>query len=58
MARIWLTLIVVIDVLAILDVWKQESSNERKLLWIIAILFMPILGPLAWYAISRKVINL
>jgi hypothetical protein len=58
MGRIWLTLIVVIDVLAILDVWKQESSNEKRLLWTVAILFMPILGPLAWYAVSRKVIKL
>ena len=58
MGRIWLTLIIVIDVLAILDVWKQESSNEKKLLWTVAILFMPILGPLAWYAVSRKIIKL
>lgn len=58
MARIWFIIVLVIDVLAILDVWKREGSNERKLLWTVVILLLPIVGPLAWYGISRGVIKL
>jgi Phospholipase_D-nuclease N-terminal len=58
MARVWFILILIIDVLAILDVWKRESSNEKRLLWIVVILLLPIAGPLAWYAVSRKIINI
>lgn len=58
MARIWFILVVVIDVLAILDVWKSAGSTERKILWIVIILLLPIAGPLAWYLVSRKIINL
>jgi hypothetical protein len=58
MIRIWATLIIVIDVLAILDVLKRESSNEKRLLWIVIILVLPLAGPIAWYLISRKIINL
>jgi hypothetical protein len=58
MARIWFVLIIIIDVLAILDVWKRELSNEKRLLWTVVILLLPIAGPLAWYAVSRKVINI
>ncbi len=58
MVRIWFIIVIVIDVLAILDVWKRESSNEKKLLWTVIILLLPVVGPLAWYAISRGIIKI
>lgn len=58
MGRIGLILVIVIDVLAILDVLKRETSNEKRLLWIIIILLLPLAGPLAWYIISRGIIKL
>jgi hypothetical protein len=58
MVRIWGLIIIVICVFAILDVLKRESNNEKRLLWIVIILLLPIAGALAWYAISRKIINL
>jgi hypothetical protein len=58
MIRIWGILIIVIDVLAILDVLKKESSNEKRLLWIVVILLLPLAGPLAWYLMSRKIIKI
>ena len=58
MARVWFIIVIVIDVLAILDVWKREANTEKKLLWTVVILLLPVLGPLAWYAISRKIINI
>ncbi len=58
MARIWFIIVIVIDVIAILDVWKRESSNEKRLLWTVIILLLPVVGPLAWYAISRRIIKI
>jgi hypothetical protein len=58
MGRIFFIIIIIIDVLAILDVWKRESTNDKKLLWTVVILLLPVAGPLAWYAISRRIINL
>lgn len=58
MVRVWFILIIIIDVLAILDVWKRELSSEKRLLWTVVILLLPIAGPLAWYAVSRKIINI
>jgi hypothetical protein len=58
MGRIFFIIIIIIDVLAILDVWKRESANDKKLLWAVVILLLPVAGPLAWYAISRRIINL
>ncbi|HRJ31798.1 MAG TPA: PLD nuclease N-terminal domain-containing protein [Cyclobacteriaceae bacterium] len=58
MGRLWVLLIFVIDVLAILDVWKREYSMEKRLLWTVVIILLPLVGPVAWYLISRKIINI
>lgn len=58
MGRIIYLLVLVVDVLAIIDVWKRESNTEKRLLWTVVILLLPIVGPLAWYLVSRKIINL
>lgn len=58
MPRLIPLLILIIDVLAIIDVWKRESNTEKRLLWTIVIILIPVFGPLAWYLVSRKIINL
>jgi len=58
MARLLTIIIFIIDVLAIIDVWKRESNTEKRILWTIVIILLPIIGPLAWYLVSRKIINL
>ncbi len=58
MVRILGLLVIVIAILAIIDVWKRESSVEKRLLWTVVIIFLPIVGSLAWYAISRGIIKL
>jgi hypothetical protein len=39
-------------------VLKRETNTEKKILWIAVILLLPVFGALAWYAVSRKIINL
>jgi hypothetical protein len=58
MPRLIALLIFVIDVLAIIDVWQREHSLEKRLLWTVVILVFPFIGALAWYLVSRKIINL
>jgi hypothetical protein len=58
MVRIWVLLILVIAILAILDVWRREYSMEKRLLWTVVIILLPIVGSLAWYAISRGIVKL
>lgn len=58
MPRLIALFVFVLDVLAIIDVWQRENNTEKKLLWTVVILLLPIIGPLAWYLVSRKVINL
>ncbi|MCU0398932.1 MAG: PLD nuclease N-terminal domain-containing protein [Cyclobacteriaceae bacterium] len=58
MGRMWVILIFIIDVLAIIDVWKRETSMEKRVLWTVVIFLLPLIGPIAWYGISRRIIKL
>ena len=57
MFRIIPVLVVLIQVIAIIDVVKSNRDNERKALWIIGIILLPIIGSVAWYLVSRNKIK-
>jgi len=58
MVRIGVLLFFILIVLTIIDIWKTESNLEKRLLWTVVILLVPFVGSIAWYLISRKIINL
>ena len=54
MGRIIWLLVVVIDVLVIVDILKGNKDMEKKILWVIAVIFLPLLGPVLYYFIGKK----
>jgi hypothetical protein len=54
MARLLSLLILVIDILVIIDILKSNKDTERKILWIIAVVFLPVLGPILYYVIGKR----
>jgi hypothetical protein len=54
MGRLISILIIVLDVVVILDILKSSKDMEKKVLWMIAVIFLPILGPALYYFIGRK----
>jgi len=58
MGRLGALLILVIAVLAVVDVLRSDRDSERKVIWILIIIVLPLLGPLCWYLVSRRIINL
>ncbi|MDZ4714230.1 MAG: PLD nuclease N-terminal domain-containing protein [Cytophagales bacterium] len=54
MVRLLYTAIIIIDVIIVMDVLRSNKDNEKKVLWIVAVIFLPILGPLLYYFIGRK----
>lgn len=54
MGRIISFIIFVIDIIVIVDIVKSSKDTEKKILWIIAVVFLPILGPILWYVIGKK----
>ena len=42
------------DVWAILNISQSAVSNEKKLLWILAVLLLPLLGLILWYFLGPR----
>jgi hypothetical protein len=47
-------IILVIDIVVIIDIVKSSKDTEKKILWIIAVIFLPVLGPILYYVIGKK----
>mgnify|MGYP003447502995 FL=1 len=54
MGRLISIIILIIDVVVILDIVRSNKDTEKKVLWIIAVIFLPILGPILYYFIGKK----
>jgi hypothetical protein len=54
MGRLISLLILVLDVVVIIDIIKSNKDSEKKILWIIAVVFLPVLGPILYYVIGKK----
>ena len=47
-------IVVVLDIVALLEVWKSSRSDSDKILWTVVIVIFPFVGLLAYYFIGRK----
>lgn len=54
MGRLIYIIVLVIDVIVVLDIIKSNKDMEKKILWIIAVVFLPILGPVLYYVMGKK----
>ena len=46
--------VLVLDVLAILDVFKGSLDTGKKVLWIVLILLLPVVGLILYYLLGKK----
>jgi succinate dehydrogenase/fumarate reductase cytochrome b subunit len=42
------------DIWAILNIFQSSVSNEKKLIWIIAVVLLPLLGLILWYFLGPR----
>jgi hypothetical protein len=49
----WLV-VLALDVLAVIEIWKSREDGLKKALWILMICFLPALGLVLWYFFGRK----
>ena len=47
-------LILAADIWAIINIFQSSASNERKLLWTIVVLVLPVLGLILWYFLGPR----
>ena len=54
MGRLISFLILVVDIIVVIDIVKSNKDTEKKILWIIAVVFLPVLGPILYYFIGKR----
>ena len=42
------------DIWAILNIFQSSASNEKKLIWIVVVLLLPLLGLILWYFLGPR----
>jgi hypothetical protein len=47
-------LILVGDIWAIINIFQSTVSNEKKLLWIVAVVLLPVLGLILWFFLGPR----
>jgi len=50
----WGLLILAGDIWAIVNILQSAVSNEKKLLWIIVVILLPLLGLILWYFLGPR----
>jgi hypothetical protein len=51
---LWGLLVLVGDVWAIINIFQSTASSEKKLIWIIAVVLLPVLGLILWYFLGPR----
>jgi hypothetical protein len=48
------TLVIVLDIIAIVSVLMGTSSPGRKILWVVVILLLPLIGMILYFLFGRS----
>lgn len=52
--QIFALLILILDIVVIVSVWKSHKALIPKLVWTLVILFLPILGLILYFFLGRE----
>ena len=44
----------ILCILALLDILRSEFTGYNKLVWLLAVIFFPLIGSLAYFVFGRK----
>lgn len=50
-------LVLIADIWAIINIFQSNVSNEKKLIWIVAVVLLPVLGLLLWFFLGPRSSN-
>ena len=51
---LWGVLVLIGDIWAIINILQSSVSNEKKLIWIIVVVLLPLLGLILWFFLGPR----
>ena len=52
--NLWGLLILAGDIWAIINIFQSSASNERKLLWTLVVVLLPVVGLILWFFLGPR----
>jgi len=52
--NLWGLLILAGDIWAIINIFQSSVSNEKKLLWTLVVVLLPLLGLILWFFLGPR----
>ena len=51
---LWGLVLLIGDIWAIINILKSTASSEKKLIWIVVVVLLPLLGLILWYFLGPR----
>lgn len=51
---LWGLLVLAGDIWAVINIVQSSAPNERKLIWILVVVLLPLLGLILWYFLGPR----
>ena len=51
---IWSLLILAADIWAIVNIIQSSAANDKKILWVVIVVLLPVVGVVLWYLLGPK----
>jgi hypothetical protein len=51
---LWGILVLAGDIWAIINIFQSSASNEKKLIWTLVVVLLPVLGLILWYFLGPR----
>jgi hypothetical protein len=51
---VWGALVLIGDIWAIINILQSSASNEKKLLWVIVVVLLPLIGLILWFFLGPR----
>ena len=51
---LWGLIVLIADVWAVINIAQSSASNEKKALWIVLVVILPVVGFILWYFLGPR----
>ena len=52
--NVWGLLVLAGDIWAVINIFQSSASNEKKLLWVLVVVLLPVLGLILWFFLGPR----
>ena len=51
---VWGVLVLIGDIWAIINILQSSASNDKKVLWVIVVVLLPLVGLILWFFLGPR----